>query len=139
MRWRVAGRSETARFLAWALLGAGLWCRAAAGAESAACTEPKDGALPDVALEDVASGFKKPVHVASSGPGDDRLYVVEQAGNEVAVVDQFRGGNRQLGIRAQDVGDRAVNVVGIDRPLGRVFGPDADSYWSHWALPISHR
>lgn len=80
MRWRVAGRSETARFLAWALLGAGLWCGGAAGAGSAACTEPKDGALPDIALEDVASGFKKPVHVASSGPGDDRLYVVEQAG-----------------------------------------------------------
>jgi glucose/arabinose dehydrogenase len=82
MRWRDAGKSEAIRagLLAAALLGAGLACGEAAAAEAVDCAEPKDGALPDIELRDVVSGLRKPVHLTNAGPGDARLYVVEQDG-----------------------------------------------------------
>ena len=55
----------------------------AAGVASAAppCREPATpAALPKVALQAVAQGLDRPVHVAPAGDGSVRLYVVEQAG-----------------------------------------------------------
>jgi glucose/arabinose dehydrogenase len=49
-------------------------------AAPALCSEPPATApIPDIALAEVASGFKNPVHIAHDGT-PDRLYVVEQAG-----------------------------------------------------------
>lgn len=44
------------------------------------CVEPRDAVIPDIALEEMAGGFTRPVHVAAAGNGDGRLYVVEQSG-----------------------------------------------------------
>ncbi|MFP5348953.1 MAG: hypothetical protein ACLGHO_03835, partial [Gammaproteobacteria bacterium] len=43
------------------------------------CKDPaSSSSIPDIALTEVASGFKNPVHV--SGDGGGRLFVVEQPG-----------------------------------------------------------
>lgn len=45
------------------------------------CTEAgADDPLPVIALQEVASGFDKPVHVTHAGDGSGRLFVVEQDG-----------------------------------------------------------
>jgi len=60
------------------LLCTWLW---AAGADAANCTEPAAGAaIPDIRLEEIASGLSNPVHITGAGDGSGRLYVVEQRG-----------------------------------------------------------
>lgn len=49
-------------------------------ASFAACVEPDDGAIPSIALQEVARGLENPVHVAHAGDGSGRLFVVEQPG-----------------------------------------------------------
>jgi glucose/arabinose dehydrogenase len=49
--------------------------------QAAPCTEPDAATpIPDVTLEEVATGFHKPTHVTHAGDGSGRLYVVEQRG-----------------------------------------------------------
>lgn len=65
-------------------------CLWAAGAEAATCTEPAaDAAIPDIRLEEVASGLSSPVHITGAGDGSGRLYVVEQRGT-VRVIENGR-------------------------------------------------
>jgi hypothetical protein len=56
-------------------------------AAAALCSEPPATApIPDIALAEVASGLRAPVHIAHDGT-PDRLYVVEQAGT-IRIVDK---------------------------------------------------
>lgn len=51
------------------------------GALAQPCSDaPSDAPLPGVFLQEVASGFDKPVQVTHAGDGSGRLFVVEQAG-----------------------------------------------------------
>jgi glucose/arabinose dehydrogenase len=62
-------------------------CLWAAGADAATCTEPaSDAPIPDIRLEEVASGLSNPVYVTGAGDGSGKLYVVEQRGT-VRVID----------------------------------------------------
>jgi hypothetical protein len=47
-------------------------------------------------------------------------------GHAVAVVDQLRRRDGQVIVGAENVGDRAVDVIGIYGPLGRVLRPHAN-------------
>jgi glucose/arabinose dehydrogenase len=50
-----------------------------ASANAAPCAET-DSAIPDIAFEEVATGFEKPTHITHAGDGSGRLFVVEQRG-----------------------------------------------------------
>ncbi|MEK7734160.1 MAG: hypothetical protein AAB329_01800, partial [Pseudomonadota bacterium] len=68
------------------------WLMAIALSAAAAppCREPAiDAPIPDIAFNEVARGFKQPVHITHAGDGSGRLFVVEQAGR-IRVID--RGG-----------------------------------------------
>ena len=68
------------------------WLMAIALSAAAAppCREPAiDAPIPDIAFNEVARGFKQPVHITHAGDGSGHLFVVEQAGR-IRVID--RGG-----------------------------------------------
>ena len=62
------------------LASAGFTANQAARAQDGVETPPFDPAAFAVALEPVADGFERPVHVADPGDGSGRLFVVEQEG-----------------------------------------------------------
>lgn len=72
-------RTAARRLVARGSAALGLLCACGAYAV-AGCEEPADAAIPAIALQEWMSGFNSPVHLAHSGDGSDRLYVVEQAG-----------------------------------------------------------
>jgi glucose/arabinose dehydrogenase len=59
-------------------------------AHAAPCPDPEAGTpIPDIALKEVATGLRNPVHITGAGDGSGRLYVVEQAGT-IRVIENGR-------------------------------------------------
>ncbi len=64
--------------LTWILVGLSMspWI-----AHAQTCVEAgADAPLPEIALQEVAAGFDKPVHITHAGDGSGRLFIVEQDG-----------------------------------------------------------
>jgi glucose/arabinose dehydrogenase len=58
-----------------------LWLVSGVAAAAGSCQEPRAGtAIPAIAFEEIAAGFKNPVHVTAAFDGSGRLFVVEQQG-----------------------------------------------------------
>lgn len=80
------------------------------------------GALGDVALERVATGFHQPLHVTNAEDGSDRLFVVEQPGTVWIIQDGETLEEPFLDIRER------VNDAGFEQGLlGLAFPPDYEA------------
>lgn len=55
-------------------------CSVFAAAATEPCRSVSNAHLPDVSLQVVAEGLRKPLHAANAGDGSGRLFIVEQAG-----------------------------------------------------------
>lgn len=84
------------------------------------CQDPgPNRPIPDIRLQEVASGFRQPVWLGTAGDRSSRMYVVEQAG----VVRVLNSGDKGPGRIFLDIRDRVISggEMGL---LGLAFHPD---------------